>query len=337
MSITNNSNPPLFKLGLGCGVFSGAYGPITQKEATATVRTAFQNKITLVDTSPYYGDSEVKLGNALLEIQSEFPRSSYQICTKLGRYGYHKADFDYSAARVIASVHTSMQRLHTSYLDIVLCHDVEFVDFKQIIDETLPQLFELKQQGIVRKVGISGYPLNVLLDIAETQQKRGYPLDVCLTYCNFNLHCQVLASYATKLRNAGVKTIIAASPLSMGLLSDSTTPNWHPAKAELKAAVAECVRLIDKFKSSGTGEPVSLTRMAENFAFSYKEADVHLIGAKSSDEVYCALDTFISAQRLQLASGGKYPDIRIQQLYEQIQNILKPFANYTWPSPSEDA
>ncbi|KAI9470366.1 hypothetical protein LPJ78_005652 [Coemansia sp. RSA 989] len=329
----STNSKPLPRLGLGCGVFSGAYGPITQKEVTDTVRTALENQITLVDTSPYYGDSEIKLGNALLDLKSEFPRSSYQICTKLGRYGYHKADFDYTAARVVTSVNTSMRRLHTNYLDIVLCHDVEFVDFKQVVDETLPQLFELKQQGLVCKVGISGYPLNVLLDIAETQQKRGKPLDVCLTYCNFNLHCQVLADYTAKLHEAGVKTIIAASPLSMGLLSDSETPAWHPAKSELKAAIADCANLIDKFQS----DSISLTRMAENYAFSYNKADVHLVGAKNSNEVYCALDAFSRAQRLGLAEGGKYPDAGIQRLFEQIQSILKPFASYTWPSPPEDA
>jgi diketogulonate reductase-like aldo/keto reductase len=31
----------------------------------------------------------------------------------------------------------------------------------QIIDETLPTLLELKQQGTIRAIGITGYPLDI--------------------------------------------------------------------------------------------------------------------------------------------------------------------------------
>ncbi len=48
-----------------------------------------------------------------------------------------------------------------SHLDICLCHDIEFVDMTQIVDETLPALRRLQQQGKVRFVGISGYPMKI--------------------------------------------------------------------------------------------------------------------------------------------------------------------------------
>ncbi|KAJ2738298.1 hypothetical protein H4R23_001242 [Coemansia sp. Cherry 401B] len=326
------------KIGLGCGVFGGAYGPASQSDIVDTVRAALGSDITLLDTSPYYNDSEVRLGSALLELRSEFPRSSYRICTKLGRYGYRQADFDYSAARVVDSVNESMRRLHTDYLDIVLCHDVEFVDCQQVVDVALPKLFELKRRGIVRQVGISGYPLDVLLRIAQVQFERNQPLDVCLSYCNFNLHCQLLPDYVPQLRDAGVKTIVAASPLSMGLLSRDATPPWHPAKPELQAAVARCNELVRSFAGlNDCAEDLSLATMAEDFAFSYDQVDVHLVGAKTSSEVCCALEAYARAQKLRLASGGRYPDAGLQQLYEQIRQLLGPFAGYTWPSPPADA
>ncbi|KAJ2814378.1 hypothetical protein GGI24_006408 [Coemansia furcata] len=325
---------PVSNIGLGCGVFSGAYGLASQSDATQAVRAALSNGVNLVDTSPYYGDSEMKLGNVLLELKDEFPRSSYHICTKVGRYGYHKSDFDYSAKRISESVNESMRRLHTDYLDIVLCHDVEFVDIDQVVDVALPRLFELKQQGLVRKVGISGYPLDVLLRISQIQQRRGAPLDVCLSYCNFNLHCQALATFVPRLRTAGVETIIAASPLSMGLLSDDETPNWHPAKLELKDAVKQCVDLV---RSCNKECGISLAEIAENFAFSYGKVDVHLVGAKMAQEVEHALHAYARAQQLQLCSSGKYEDSSIQGVYNQIRAILEPFAEYTWPSPPIDA
>lgn len=58
------------------------------------------------------------------------------LSTKVGRYG--DSTFDFSAERVTASIGESMARLNVSYIDLVLCHDVEFVDLDQIINETLP-------------------------------------------------------------------------------------------------------------------------------------------------------------------------------------------------------
>ncbi|KAJ2602381.1 hypothetical protein GGF39_000745 [Coemansia sp. RSA 1721] len=292
-----HSDPPLplSKLALGCGVFSGAYGAAPDTSVVGSVRRALSSGMNLLDTSPYYNDSEQKLGQALDHLRHEFPRSSYHICTKLGRYGYSKTDFDYSAERVTQSVTESMRRLKTSYLDIVLCHDVEFVSIDQVVDQALPRLFELKAQGLVKRVGL-------------------------------------LSTYIPKLRDNGVATIVSASPLSMGLLSQNKPPEWHPAKKELREAVALCVEVVEQ-----SGCATGLAEMAEHFAFSCTDADVHLVGAKTEDEVGRALVAYEQAQQLQLANGGKYPDPVTHAVYEKIQSILKPFGSYTWPSPPADA
>ena len=88
----------------------------------------------LIDTSPYYGRgmSEVLLGVALKDV----PRDQYMLCTKLGRYDVDH--FDFSAKRVAESIDVSLHRLRTDHLDIVLCHDIEFVQLTQIIEETIP-------------------------------------------------------------------------------------------------------------------------------------------------------------------------------------------------------
>lgn len=324
MVATASTKPKLSKVGLGCGTFGGAYGAAQQSDLIDTVRTALRSGINHLDTSPYYNDSETKLGMALLAVQSEFPRSTYHICTKVGRYGYHKADFDYSAQRIRASVYRSMRQMHTDYLDMVLCHDVEFVDIKQVVDQALPELFELKRQGVIRMVGISGYPLDVLLRICEILNERGCPLDACLSYCNYNLHCQILPDYVPKLRAAGVSTIIAASPLSMGLLHEKMTPQWHPAKQELKDAVSQCIEKIKPYQ-------MSLAEMAEQFAFAYNKVDVHLVGAKTAQEVEHALNAYLKSQDIDNTSEQQ------KQANEMVDKILAPFASYTWPSPPSDA
>lgn len=66
------------------------------------------------------------------------PRRGLQfvLSTKVGRYGQEA--FDFSAARVTQSVEESLQRLCVEHIDIIQCHDIEFVPVRQIIEETLP-------------------------------------------------------------------------------------------------------------------------------------------------------------------------------------------------------
>ena len=82
------------------------------------------------------------LGDALEKLD-EYPRSHYYLSTKCGRYGQTKNDFNYSRKRVEESVTESCRRLKTTYLDIVLAHDVEFVSVDEAT-EAIEKLFELK-------------------------------------------------------------------------------------------------------------------------------------------------------------------------------------------------
>lgn len=67
------------------------------------------------------------LGTALKALETEFPRGTYKLLTKVGRYGPSATDFDYTPTTIRRSVRRSLQRLHTEYLDVVYLHDVEFV------------------------------------------------------------------------------------------------------------------------------------------------------------------------------------------------------------------
>ena len=66
------------------------------------------------------------LGQALRTL----PRNEYVLATKTGRYDVH--GFDFSAQKTHDSVRTSLQRLQTDHVDIMQCHDVEYVDINQV-------------------------------------------------------------------------------------------------------------------------------------------------------------------------------------------------------------
>ena len=146
---------PVSVLGYGASPLGQEFGPVDLQEGLRAVRTALDLGITHIDTSPFYGRgmSEVLLGIALRDV----PRDSYTLSTKLGRYDFDK--FDFSARRVVESVDVSLHRLGTDHIDLILCHDIEYVDLRQIIEETLPALRAIQKQGKVRFVGVSGFPL----------------------------------------------------------------------------------------------------------------------------------------------------------------------------------
>src|SRR5438876_7818160 len=130
-------------LSFGASSLGQEFRPVDLNEALRSVRVALDLGMNFIDTSPYYGRglSECLLGVALRGV----PRDRYYLGTKLGRYA--PSHFDFSARRVVESVDVSLQRMGVDYLDIILCHDIEFVDMAQVVDETLPALRQLQQQG----------------------------------------------------------------------------------------------------------------------------------------------------------------------------------------------
>lgn len=165
-------------LSFGASSLGAEFRGVTLDEVFASIRVVLELGMNFIDTSPFYGRgmSEVLLGIALREV----PRDSYMICTKLGRYDV--GHFDFSARRVAESVDVSLHRLGCGHLDIVLCHDIEFVPLQQVIDETLPALRKQQQAGKVRYVGISGYPQKIFREVLKKSE-----LDCVLSYNQYTL------------------------------------------------------------------------------------------------------------------------------------------------------
>ena len=178
-----NTDLDLSVVSFGASSLGAEFRNVDISEALSAVPAALDCGMNFIDTSPYYGRGigEVLLGIALKDI----PRDRYFLGTKLGRY--HVNHFDFSAQRVVESVDVSLHRLGTDHLDIILCHDIEFVERQQIVDETIPALREIQQAGKVRYIGISGYPMSNFRFILEQTD-----LDVVLSYNHYTLQNTML-------------------------------------------------------------------------------------------------------------------------------------------------
>src|SRR5918993_2776221 len=132
-------------LSFGASSLGQEFRQVDLNEALRSVHVALDLGMNFIDTSPFYGRgmSEIMLGIALRGV----PRDRYLLGSKLGRYD--RAHFDFSARRVRESVDVSLHRMGVDHLDIMLCHDIEFVEMSQIVHETLPALRRIKEQGKV--------------------------------------------------------------------------------------------------------------------------------------------------------------------------------------------
>ncbi|KAL9100755.1 MAG: hypothetical protein Q9163_003904 [Psora crenata] len=234
--------PPLI---CGSATFNDQYNPDPYAlPTTGIVHRALSLGVRAFDTSPYYGPAEELLGKALNTpfVHENFPRRDYFLLTKVGRIA--GAEFDYSAHYVRRSVQRSLDRLHTQYLDVVYCHDVEFVTLEEVLT-AVTELRRIRDEtGQVKYIGISGYPVTVLCDLAEMIVNRtGEPLDAVMSYANFTLQNTRLSTVALpRLKAAGVDVVPNASVLGMGLLRRTGVPigakgDFHPSPVELRQAI----------------------------------------------------------------------------------------------------
>ena len=223
-------------LSFGASSLGAEFRSIDLNEAFSAVHTALDLGMNFIDTSPFYGRgmSEVMLGRALKGID----RSRYLLGTKLGRYS--EIHFDFSAKRVAESLHVSMQRMGTDYLDLVLLHDIEFVKLDQIWEETIPALIEAKNTGKVRAIGLSCYPMacfNKVLDHVEDD------IDCVLSYNQYTLQNTSFADdLVPRLKSKGLGAI-NAGPFSARLLTNAELPVWLKEPEEVKAAARAAAKL----------------------------------------------------------------------------------------------
>ena len=130
-------------------------------------------------------------------------------------------------------------------MDLVYCHDVEFVT----PDEVLAAVQELRKirdtTGQLKYIGISGYPVEVLCQIAEmVKEQTGEPLDAVMSYGHYTVQNTRLSSFAVpRLQAAGVDVVPNASVLGMGLLRRIGVPigaqgDFHPSPRGLRQVIA---------------------------------------------------------------------------------------------------
>ena len=289
------------EIGFGASPLGNEFRKTDPEEGVRAVHAAIDRGINFFDVSPYYGRTlaETRLGIAL-----EGKRQHAILATKCGRYDSEV--FDFSAARLRASIDESLTRLRTDYVDLWQAHDVEFVDAVQIVEEAIPAMREIQKQGKARFIGITGLQLKVMRGIAER-----VPVDTFLSYCRYNLLIDDLDSLLTGFARERNMGLINASPLHMGILTERGAPSWHPAPRDVQEAGPRIVQVCE-------AHGLKVGDVALRFCLDHPYAATTLVGMSTVEHV----------ERNIAAIDCRPP----AELLAEIRAIAAPVANRWWPS-----
>jgi L-galactose dehydrogenase len=291
-------------ISFGASSLGSVFRETRDEESIKATHLALDMGINYIDVSPYYGytKAETVLGKALKGI----PRDTYILSTKTGKY--RDDDYDYSAKRVEQALDESLMRLGVDYVDIMYCHDIEYVDLVQIVEETLPALHNLKKTGKVKHVGISGLPIKALQLVID-QVPIGM-VEIILSYCHSELNDTSLLDYIDYFDEKKVD-VVSASPTGMGLLTERGCPDWHPAGTDI---VEACRRAMEYCKENNS----DIGKLAIQYAISLKEIPTTLFSSASPDRVKSNIEWLSEPMNTELLEG--------------VLEILKPIHNKTWSS-----
>jgi L-galactose dehydrogenase len=258
-------------LSFGASSLGGVFRDVREADCIRTVHLSLEGGINFIDVSPYYGDTraETMLGKALKGVA----RDRYILATKVGQYGGET--FDFSRERVTRSLDESMARLGVDYIDLLQCHDIEFADLGQIVDETLPALAELKRKGRIGHVGITGLPLKVFRETIDRAPEG--MVETVLSFCHYELNDHSLEDELPYLQEKGVG-VINAAPTGMGLLTPRGAPDWHPAGEGLREGCREAVEFCAR-------EGLDVVKLAIQFSINHPGVATTLVGSASPENM----------------------------------------------------
>lgn len=199
------------ELSLGCMSL-----PLEKEAATAIIETAIDNGINYFDTADLYNKG---LNEALVgEILKPY-REKIILATKVGnRFTADRDDWtwDPSHDHIIKSVHDSLKRLQTDYIDVYQLHGGTIEDnFEEIVD-TFEQL---KKEGYIREYGISSIRPNVFVPFSKT--------NAVSNMMQYNMLDRSAEEYFDVLAENGV-SILTRGTLAKGLLTSDYVKKVKP-------------------------------------------------------------------------------------------------------------
>jgi len=196
---------------------------VEEQAAAVCVRAALDEGITTFDTADVYaaGRAEEVLGRALHGVR----RESIEICTKVyWPTGDGPNDRGLSRKHITESLHASLRRLGTDYVDLYQAHRY---DHETPIEETMRAFDDLVRAGKVLYVGVSEWRAEEIAAALRAADELG--LDrIVSNQPQYNMLWRVIEAEVVPLCQKEGLGQIVWSPIAQGVLSGKYAPGAPP-------------------------------------------------------------------------------------------------------------
>jgi L-galactose dehydrogenase len=253
-------------MGLGGAALGDEFGAISPAQAADTVAAARDAGINFFDTAAQYGlgESERRMGAALKPY-----RRDVILATKAVMRG---TPYDYTTT--MKSVHDSLTRLQTDYIDLIQLHEAETTSFDVAIDGCLRAFADLKKAGVVRAIGVNGRDIATLLPYIESGL-----IDTTLVFCRYMLIDTTIVDALIPATRHHDVAIINGSPLGMGLLTDVPAPFLRDDTALLAEVARRKMHIAHLARPGANG----FVEPALRYSLTHPDIAVTLTGAAHPD------------------------------------------------------
>ncbi|MFQ5630693.1 MAG: aldo/keto reductase family protein [bacterium] len=283
-----NAGIQLSEIGLGSWLtYSNS---VEQNAALKCVKTAYESGINFFDTADVYnqGQAEAFLGKAL----QQYRRSDLVIASKCFFPMSDKPnDQGLSRKHIFESVHTSLKRLKTDYLDIYQCHRY---DVNTPIEETVLAMSDLVRQGKILYWGVSQWSAAQVQEAIGTAER----LSAYRPQSNqpiYNLINRSLEIEVMKTCHENGLGIVVFSPLAQGVLTGKYTDGKIPddsraanPKANMfmqKRLESQWLDRVDNLGKIASKSGVSLPLLALAWTLRFPAVTSAIIGASKAEQV----------------------------------------------------
>jgi aryl-alcohol dehydrogenase-like predicted oxidoreductase len=271
-------------MGFGTWALGGTqYGPIDAEQCMEALYRAIEYGVTLVDTAAVYGNgrAEKVLGKYMDTI-----RNDIVLVTKCGLDWDDEAGTEWrdgSRKRILEGIDESLERLQTSYVDLLLLH---YADPKVPIQESIEALLEVRASGKARHVGVSNFN--------RGQIEEAIKVGGCIAnQVPYNMLNRKLEKELFPLCAAHGIGVMTHGSLCSGLLSGAITPettfeawDWRSKQPGFRGeALLANLRLADRLKEVAVSLGKTLPQLALNWVINTPGVTTALFGVRTLAEL----------------------------------------------------
>jgi aryl-alcohol dehydrogenase-like predicted oxidoreductase len=251
------------QFGLPYGI-SNKYGQVPEEETKKILTCSQECGISVLDTAIGYGESEQRLGNIGIE--------NWDVITKLPEIPKDCINVDAWIKRQFAN---SLERLNVNQVSGLMLHQpMQLVD--AIGNDIWQTIQELKENGLVKKVGFSVYSPNELDRICIDFQP-----DIVQVPLNILDQRFIEKGHICKLKNNGVEVHVRSAFLQGLLLMpiEDIPPWFNPI-----------IHKLELFRAEANKRNISTLQLAIGFVESINEVDKVVVGVNTLDQLHEIID-----------------------------------------------